>query len=384
MGHDARHHLPDKCAKPLLRVVALNRSRLLIIAALGIGIAVLATALQGPALWDVAAVRAFQGSGALRLSMEAVTTLGAEGFFLAFVLLVFWCIDRSLGIDLVLLLTISGTVNITLKALLQGPRPFWTDPSLRLASGPSFSTPSGHAANSTALFGYLAWRLAGRSQDGQPQGSPRRRLLAVLLLVCILLVCLSRVYLGVHFPGDVIWGCAEGIVVLVTYIGLKPWAAAWLRKRQLGAQIALAVGAAAAVLALNLLFLAARAGCAAGFEVTCTVARAQALGEAANVAGLLLGAGTGLALERYYVGFTTDGSAAQRILRYLLGLAGLLGIMFGLGLFLEGAPLALDSALRVLRAAAAALWGLFAWPWLFVRFGLAKAEQPADATRQAG
>jgi membrane-associated phospholipid phosphatase len=349
----------------------LNRSRLLIIAALAIGIAVLATALQGPGLWDVEAVRDFQGSGALRLPMEVVTTLGADAFLLALVLLIFWCIDRSLGVDLVLLLTISGAANITLKSLLQGPRPFWSDLSLRLTSGRSFSTPSGHAANSTVLFGYLAWWLARRRpQDGRPRGSPLRWFIASLLLLCISLVCLSRVYLGVHYPGDVIWGCAEGIVVLVAYIGLKPRTAAWLRERPLGAQLALSVGAAAVVLALNLLFLAARAECAPGIEEVCIVARAEAFGEATNVAGLLLGAWVGLALERRYVGFTTDGSTAQRILRYLLGMAALLVIVLGLGLLLEGAPAALALALRVFRYTAAALWAVFAWPWLFIRIGV--------------
>jgi membrane-associated phospholipid phosphatase len=381
MGHDARHHLPDNPAEPLSQVIALNRSSLLVLLALALGIAVLATALQGPALWDVRAVRAFQGGGTLRLPMEAVTTLGADVFFLAFVLLIFWCIDRSLGIDLMVLLTICATANITLKALLQGPRPFWSDLSLRLTSGPSFSTPSGHASNSTVLFGYLAWWLAGRPRGrplaARPQGS---LLLAVPLLLVIGLVCLSRVYLGVHFPGDVIWGCAEGIVVLVAYIGLKPRVAAWLCARPLGTHIALAVGAAAAVLALTLLSLGARAACAPGFGEICVVARAQALGETANVAGLLLGAWIGLALERRFVRFATDGTTAQRVVRYLLGLAGLLVIVFGLGLLLEGAPAAApDVALRVFRYAVAALWAVFAWPWLFVRTRLGKAEQPAGA-----
>jgi membrane-associated phospholipid phosphatase len=376
MGHDARD------SEGLLRAIALNRSSLLTVLALAVGIAVLATVLQGPTLWDVQAVRVFQGGGALRLPMESVTALGADAFFLAFVLLIFWCIDRSLGIDLVLLLTICATANITLKALFQGPRPFWSDLSLRLTSGPSFSTPSGHASNSTVLFGYLAWWLTGRPR-GRPKGSPLRWLFAVLLLLVIVLVCLSRVYLGVHFPGDVIWGCTEGIVVLVVYIGLKPRVSAWLSARPLGTHIALAVGAAAAVLALALLLLAVRSGCAPGFGEICIVARAQAVGETSSVAGLMLGAWIGLALERRFVRFTTDGTAAQRVVRYLLGLASLLVIVLGLGLLLEGAPAALDSAMRVFRYAVAALWAVFAWPWLWVRTGLGKAEQLAVARGEA-
>jgi membrane-associated phospholipid phosphatase len=364
---------------------------LFIIPLLALGLAVLAIAVQGVALWDVEAVRSFQGSAALKLPAEAITTLGSEEFFLLLLSLVYWCIDKPLGIDLALLLMITGTANITLKALLQRPRPFWSDAALRLTSGPSFSTPSGHAANATVLFGYLAWRFAGkRSRDGQTQGSARRGVIAALLLVCIFLVCLSRVYLGVHFPGDVIWGCAEGIVLLVAYVGLKPRAAAWLCGRSLGTHVVMAAGAAAAILALNLVFLALRQEMqearflAEGglLHAVYGTARAQALSEAGNVAGLVLGVWVGLALEQRHVRFSTSGPAGRRALRYVVGLAGLLAVWLGLRLILPEEPLALGLALRVARYAAAALWAVFAWPWLFVRLGLGEAEQPAETAGQ--
>ena len=359
----------------------MSRRSFLLIPLLALGMAALATALQGPALWDVQAVRAFQGNGALKLPMEAITTLGSEGFFLPLLLLVFWCIDKPLGIDLALLLMITGSANITLKALFQGPRPFWSDLSLRLTSGSSFSTPSGHASHATVLFGYLAWWLVGRRRrEERPQGSPQRGSIAVLLLLCVFLVGLSRVYLGVHFPGDVVWGCAEGIVVLVAYVGLKPRVAGWLSERSLGAHAALATGAAASVLALNLIFLAAPAGHGPGYGGIYGEARAQALGEAANVAGLVLGAWIGLALEGRYVRFTTSGPGGQRVLRYGLGLAGLLTVWLGLRIAFPVEPLAFGMALRIVRYAAAALWAVFAWPWLFVRIGLGKAERPAGFT----
>lgn len=350
----------------------MTRRQLLIIPLVALGLAGMATALQGPTLWDVEAVRSFQGHGVLSLPMEAVTTVGSEGFLLGLTLLVFWCINKPLGIDMALLLIITGAVNITLKALLQGQRPFWSDLTLRLTSAASFSTPSGHAAHATVLFGYLAWWLVGRrSQEGQPTGSLLRGLTAALLLLCILLVCLSRVYLGVHFPGDVIWGCAEGIVILLAFIGLKPQVAAWLGGRSLGMHVVLAAGAAAALLTLNLLFLnrqqATPFGVANAFLYPGT--RSQAMDEAGSLAGLVLGAWVGLALERRYVRFTTSGPAGRRALRYGLGLAGLLAIGLGLLILLPGETLVFGLALRIVGAAAAALWAVFIWPWLFVRIG---------------
>jgi membrane-associated phospholipid phosphatase len=355
----------------------LNRSPLLICLAITVGIAVLATTLQGPALWDVRAIAAFQGNGTLKPVMEAVTTLGSQGFLLILVLLVFWCVNKPLGIDMALLLVITGAANVTLKTLLQSPRPFWSDSALHLTSAESFSTPSGHAAHATVLFGYLAWWLvAGRPQEERPQGSRLQGLVAALLLLCIYLVSLSRVYLGVHFPGDVIWGCAEGIAVLVAYIGLRPRLAIWLREVSLGTNVALAAGAAAGVLVLNLLFLVPqhRPPLAAEADFMYTQAHAQAVNEAGNLAGLVLGTWIGLALERRVVRFMTAGSVRQRILRYSLGLAGLLAIGLGLPLVFPEEPRTLDLALGVAGVAAAALWAVFAWPWLFVRTGLAEAE----------
>jgi membrane-associated phospholipid phosphatase len=361
--------------------LTLNRRVLLLIVLVALGVAILATVLAGATLWDVATVRAFQGSGALRLPAQAVTTFGAQEFFLLLLSLVFWCIDKPLGIDLALLLTIAGTANIMLKAFLHLPRPFWSDPALQLTSGSSYSTPSGHAANSTVFLGYMAWWLAARRPSPQPRPSRRRDGVAALSLLAIFFVSISRVYLGVHFPGDVIWGCAEGIVLLVAYVGLRPRSAIWLHRRSPATHVLLAAAAASAVLALNLVFLASSAGLAPTYGVVALQARAEALSEAGDVAGLVFGAWVGLALEGRYVRFATSGPLAQRALRYSLGLAGLLVVWLGLRLVLPAEPLALGLALRVLRYAAVALWAVFAWPWLFVRAGLAPAEPPTGTTR---
>jgi membrane-associated phospholipid phosphatase len=361
--------LPSGCRRP--ERVTLNRRLFLIIPMLALGLAGLATLLQGATLWNVGVVRSFQGSGALRLPIEAVTTLGSEEFFLLFLSLVFWCIDKPLGVDFAVLVTLAATANIALKALLQRPRPFWSDPALRLATGGSFSTPSGHAANSTVIFGYLAWWLT------RPPGSRRRTVIAVLLVTCIFLICVSRVYLGVHFPGDVIWGCAEGIVLLAAYIGLRPRIAPWLQARSLAAHIILAAGAATAILALSLLFLTARPGSALRFGAVYDAALAQAVTETGDAAGLVLGMWVGLALEGRYVRFKTAGPAGQRALRYIGGLAGLLAVWLALRLVLPTDPPALGLALRVARYAIMGLWAVFAWPWLFVRIGLGEADRPA-------
>jgi hypothetical protein len=204
-------------------------------------------------------------------------------------------------------------------------------------------------------------------------------LIAVLLPLCIFLVCSIAGLSGVHFPGDVIWGCTEGILVLFAYIGLKPRAAAWLGARPLLAHVAMAIGAASVVVALNLLFLTLilESPLPAATGPVYAGARAQAFKEASAAAGLILGLWVGLALEGRYVRFTTAGPLRQRALRYGLGLAGLLAIGLGLLMIQPGGRLALALALQVVGAATAALWAVFIWPWLFVRVRLGTAERPA-------
>ena len=75
----------------------------------------------------------------------------------------------------------------------------------------SFSFPSGHALFATCFFGGLAVLLSHRL---------RSRLLQVLIwivaLLLIVLIGASRVYLGVHYPTDVLGGFAVGIVWVVS------------------------------------------------------------------------------------------------------------------------------------------------------------------------
>lgn len=102
-----------------------------------------------------------------------------------------------------LCVSVMGTVAVvfSLKELVTRARP---DMFYRAFAEPGFSFPSGHAALSLALFGfiaYLAWL-----------NLPRRSSLIVIIGsgVLIALVGLSRLYLGLHFFSDVVAGYTVG------------------------------------------------------------------------------------------------------------------------------------------------------------------------------
>lgn len=80
---------------------------------------------------------------------------------------------------------------------------------LRLIDITGFSFPSGHAMGSTAYFGSGIY-LLNRLNQGNSKG-----ILIGLCAAMILLISISRVYLGVHYPTDIIAGIIGGLFCII-------------------------------------------------------------------------------------------------------------------------------------------------------------------------
>lgn len=103
----------------------------------------------------------------------------------------------------VLLLASPGMVALEqlLKHLVDRTRPL----GLHLTSGPGASFPSGHTTSSTALYGALALlAISALSSRHDEQRSFPVRMLGVAVVALVACIGASRVYLGVHYPTDVI------------------------------------------------------------------------------------------------------------------------------------------------------------------------------------
>jgi membrane-associated phospholipid phosphatase len=107
---------------------------------------------------------------------------------------------------------LASVANGALKSFIARARPDLLEP-ITVEHG--FSFPSGHAALSMVAYGVFGV-LVMRSR--LPLGI--RRAVAVGLAIVVLLVGLSRVWLGVHFPTDVLAGWTAGAVIVLVYARL--------------------------------------------------------------------------------------------------------------------------------------------------------------------
>ncbi|WP_276354802.1 phosphatase PAP2 family protein [Cohnella caldifontis] len=175
-----------------------------LLAAVCFGVVVLLIGERRIGGFDSAVISAVQGweSPGLTKLMEGLTWFGRTGPISAFSVVVMVLLYFALGHrrELILFLAVmlgTSLLNKVLKGFFHRERP-----SLhRLAEETGYSFPSGHAMASFALFGviaYLLWRHV-RSGGG-------RLALAAVCALLTLAIGISRIYLGVHYPSDVIGG----------------------------------------------------------------------------------------------------------------------------------------------------------------------------------
>lgn len=102
-------------------------------------------------------------------------------------------------------LTLAGILIVTFKNIYQRPRP----EILHLVEEKGFSFPSGHSLAVTIMVGTLIVIFSQRIKN-----TVWRKIVQILLSLYIVSVLVSRIYLGVHYPSDVIASFCVGLGVL--------------------------------------------------------------------------------------------------------------------------------------------------------------------------
>ncbi len=295
-----------------------------------------------------------------------VTTLGGPIVYILITPLVFWLVSARHGYRLMVLVLLSVWFNSVLKDAsaqliadtgpLYATRPYLVadvhtcvrdpafDPAALLAAfckeEESFAFPSGHAQTSLVFWGYLALILM----------TWRARIAA---FVAVLLIGVSRIYLGQHWPLDVLGGWLIGAAWLAGGVSL-------LNQDEARPGLINRVLLAITLLAVLLLFW---------LDPDPTFNRARSL-------GLVLGGGLGYALQQRSGSFPVRAPLGIQIKKTAIGLLGVVLIYVGLGAILPDV-----AAIKFGIAALAGAWAFGGAPLIFERlWGRDTARRAPEAS----
>jgi membrane-associated phospholipid phosphatase len=266
---------------------------------------------------------------------RAVTSLGDELFYLLLFPFLLWCVDFYLGIRVGIIFLLSVYANNGLKEIFQQPRPFDILPQIQKVHASGNGFPSGHAQSSLVVWGSIAyWKKQIWIRN-----------LSVLL---ILLVGFSRIYLGVHFPTDILGGWLFGGLILgLSYFIFLKIKLDFIQGNMIFKIIGITL-----------------------FSVI--LLQIQSSADTISSVAALTGIGYGLLLFHSYIGGIRPENWLKRLISFLVGVIGIGIIYLGLKLILPSEGQSFYQLSRFFRYLLLGIWISFGAPWLFIRMRLAR------------
>ncbi len=306
--------------------------------------------------YDIAVLRALE---AIRTPFfdaffGIVTYLGHELLYMLAGIVVYWCINKKWGYYLLSVGAFGTIISQFAKITCRIPRPWVKYPDFTIvenarAAATGYSFPSGHVSGVIGTAGCCARITA-------------KKWLRALCVVIIALVCFSRVYLGVHYPSDVLFSLVMGVILV---FALYP---CFSEKNDKPGTVFVIVGFLTALAVVYTIYLEVHTFPAD----TDPVNYAEAVKNAWSLAGSGFAMLLSLWLDRKYIHFELKAVWWAQSLKVAIGLALLLGIKEGLKPALNavfGADALFTNAIRYfcVVAFAGCVWPLtFRW---FARLG---------------
>ncbi|MCO5182980.1 MAG: phosphatase PAP2 family protein [Anaerolineae bacterium] len=303
--------------------------------------------------------------------MQVFVYFGRFEFYLLLLPLIYWCIDKRRGAHLTYLIIFSLALNAFAKQLFHEPRPYWLDTSIGLSDEPSFGFISGHAQLSTVLVYFLAAWI-------------RRKWAWIVATIWVILMALSRVYLGVHFVHDVVAGILLGALTLGGYAILMRYFADRFRNRLMGQRLMVLALAPLlfAILYVVMVLIQGDLNTSVPWADFLELGRQAADRDMVISIALLIAIGIGFTLEPVRVCFMVDGPIWIRVIRYIVGMMAAVIVAYGADALIE--LVTPENALwlrRSLQAVQFFIAGLLLSYWapiLFTRLRLAHSSNEPE------
>ncbi len=265
-----------------------------------------------------------------------ISFLGEEYVYIFFLSIVYYTYDKKMGEFLAITLGLSATVNTILKNIVCAPRPFEKYPTLvenlRPETSLGNSFPSGHTQNfSTVLFSLSFYK--------------NKLVFFYVSTVLVLLMMLSRMYLGVHFLEDVV---VAGILGLIIAYFLNKLYNKYYDNSVILHRIYFFI----VLLVLPFVFLLNGEDFFKSY-------------------GLLIGFVLGIIIEKKYINFSVNVKLTHKVIRVFLGMVIMVGIQQGFkilfGIIAEDGS-NLMNVLDMIRYFLIAFTGFGVYPFLFKKF----------------
>ena len=220
---------------------------------------------------------------------QFITMFGEEAILIPLIAVIYWAFNKKMGEYIAYASLTSVLVNGAIKDIFKAKRPIGEPGirSLRIETATGYSFPSGHTQGTASFWAAIAIYLKKNYMYG----------ISALIIV---LVAISRLYLGVHYPKDVLFGAIFGI--LTSFITYKLF-------NKVNNKIALYF--ITFIIFIPALLYAHSADFIKGM-------------------GTFLGFALGIYVEKKYVNFSVEGKSANKILRVVIGLAILILLKVGL------------------------------------------------------
>lgn len=319
-----------------------------------------------PYEFDLSWVIAFQSLGDWLISpMRFFSFLGTEEFYILIMPILYWCIDASLGIRVGSMMVISSGLNLVIKMPLRGPRPYWVSTDVKPLWGEIFfGIPSNHAQTAVAIWGTIAAYM-------------RRTWAWIIAIFLMAMIGLSRTFLGAHYFGDMLAGWLIGVLLLWLYLRYWEPVTNWAKRQPLGSQILYAFLLSMGMVLLAWIAMLTRGNFVLPEEWIVNAARA-ADGEIApysleanfTLAGTLFGFLAGVAWLAPRGGWQVRGAVWKRVVRFVVGLLGVLVIWYGLGQAFPRGESLVPYLLRFIRYTLLGIWIAAGAPLFFTKLKL--------------